>query len=83
MSEGSKIDVFNISFPTSSSHAGLAGLSDHRNYWNFGYKALMINDTSFIRNPNYHLPSDSIDTLDFDKMTQVIDGAYNAIIKII
>lgn len=79
MAEHAEIDVQVISF---SSHAGLAGLSDQRNYWSFGYKALMINDTSFIRNPNYHMPSDTIDTLDFKKMTEVINGAYNAIIKL-
>jgi Zn-dependent M28 family amino/carboxypeptidase len=82
MSENSKIDVYNISFPTNDVYAGLAGLSDHRNYWKFGYKALMINDTSFIRNPNYHLTSDTIDTLDFNKMTEVVNCAYNAITKI-
>lgn len=82
MSEGSKIDVYNISFPTDDHHSGLAGLSDQRNYWRFGYNALMINDTSFIRNPNYHSHTDSIETLDFDKMTEVINGAYNAVINI-
>lgn len=82
MSEGSEIDVYNISFPKTGFHSGLAGLSDHRNYWRFGYKALMINDTSFVRNPNYHMPTDTIETLNFDKMTEVINGAYHAITKI-
>jgi len=83
MSESSEIDIYNISFPSSHNSAGLAGMSDQRNYWHFGYQALMINDTSFIRNPNYHLSSDTIDTLNFDKMAEVINGAYNAIVKII
>ena len=61
MSQDSGIDVQTINFP--SGH-GLAGLSDQRSYWKFGYSALMINDTSFIRNPNYHRKSDTIDTLD-------------------
>lgn len=67
MSEASDIDVYNISFPADSSLASLAAMSDQRNYWKFGYKALMINDTSFVRNPNYHKLSDSIETLNFDK----------------
>ena len=79
MAETAKVDVQVISFPSKD---GLAGLSDQRNYWHFGYPALMINDTSFIRNPNYHLKSDTIDTLDFDKMAEVINGSYNAIIKL-
>lgn len=48
--------------------------SDHRNYIEFGYKAVMVTDTSFYRNPNYHEPSDTIDTLDFDKMGEVVKG---------
>ena len=39
----------------------------------------MINDTSFIRNPNYHQESDTIDTLDFEKMTEVVNASYEAI----
>jgi Zn-dependent M28 family amino/carboxypeptidase len=80
MSEGSAIDVQVVSFPPPG---GLAGLSDQRSYWQFGYNALMINDTAFIRNPNYHMKSDTIDTLDFDKMTAVINSAYKAITNIL
>ena len=76
MSANSGIDVQLISFPSAE---GLAGLSDHRNYWKMGYNALMINDTSFIRNPNYHLKSDVIDTLDFKKMTEVVNSCYQAV----
>ena len=79
MSKDSGIDVQLINFPGSS---GLAGLSDQRNYWTFGYQALMINDTSFIRNPNYHENSDTIETLDFGKMTEVINSSYKAIINL-
>ncbi len=75
VSEGS-INVQTISFPDTE---GLASLSDHSNYWKFGYNAIMINDTSFIRNPNYHQESDTIDTLDFKKMTEVVNASYKAI----
>lgn len=80
MSAGSEIDVQIINFPSAE---GLAGLSDQRSYWKFDYNALMINDTAFIRNPHYHMQSDTIDTLDFKKMTAVIDNSYRAIINII
>jgi hypothetical protein len=71
------IDVQRINLPP---EMGLAGLSDHRNYWKYGYEALMINDTSFLRNLNYHLPSDTIDTLDFKRMAEVVNGVYAAIL---
>lgn len=76
MSAGSAIDVQIINLPSSE---GLAGLSDQRNYWTFGYNGLMINDTSFIRNPHYHMKSDTIKTLDFNKMTAVVNSCYKAI----
>ncbi len=77
MAANSDIDVQSINLPAS---LPLAGLSDHRNYWKYGYPAVMINDTSFLRNPNYHLPSDTIDTLNFKKMAEVVKGVYAAII---
>jgi len=82
MSLNSGVDVQVISFPSSHANAGLGGLSDQRSYWKFNYPALMINDTAFVRNPNYHQRSDTIETLDFDKMTEVVNSAYRAVIRI-
>lgn len=48
--------------------------SDHRNYWKFGYDAVMTTDTAFFRNANYHQISDHMDTLDFLKMKEVTKG---------
>ena len=77
MAEGAGIDVFVISLPTS---IDMASWSDHRNYWKYDYPGLMINNTSFYRNPNYHEKTDTIDTLDFEKMTEVVSGSYRAIV---
>ena len=52
MKTKANVDVQRINLPA---EMGLAGLSDHRNYWQYGYNAFMINDTAFLRNPNYHL----------------------------
>ncbi|MCG8576252.1 MAG: M28 family peptidase [Flavobacteriales bacterium] len=76
MKEGAGIDVQMIDMAEIGS---LAGLSDQQSYWQFDYPALMINDTSFVRNPNYHEETDTIDTLDFDKMTEVVNASYKAI----
>ncbi len=48
--------------------------SDHRSFWKMGYPAVMITDTAFYRNPNYHTARDSIDTLDFNKMSNLLRG---------
>jgi Zn-dependent M28 family amino/carboxypeptidase len=53
--------------------------SDHLNYWNYGYEAVMITDTSFYRNDNYHQSSDVPSTLSFEKMAEVVKGVYNAV----
>lgn len=49
-------------------------LSDHASFWDQGYKALMVTDTSFMRNPHYHQASDRIETLDLDFLTGVCQG---------
>ncbi|GAB2957708.1 M28 family peptidase [Hymenobacter coalescens] len=77
MQTAADVDVQRINLPAK---AGLAGLSDQRNYWHYGHRAVMLNDTSFLRNPHYHLPSDTIDTLDFRRMAEVVNGAVAAIV---
>ena len=62
--------------------ASMRSLSDHHNYWRFGIPALMINDTSMLRNPHYHRVTDTIDTLAFSKMAGVVDATFNAIINL-
>lgn len=56
--------------------------SDHLNYWKFGYSALMITDTSFFRNKNYHETTDTLETLDLPRMTRVIDGIFLSLIRL-
>ena len=50
--------------------------SDHLNYWNEGYPALMVTDTAYYRNPHYHRPTDTFDKLDYRRMAQVVQGVY-------
>lgn len=73
------LDVQRINLPET---LGLVGLSDHRSYWPYGYNAVMINDTAFLRNPNYHQPTDTIQTLDFARMAQVVDGVFGALLAL-
>lgn len=56
--------------------------SDHLNYWKFGISALMITDTAFYRNKNYHEKTDTIETLDFHKMSKVIDSVYTTLVNL-
>lgn len=45
--------------------------SDHAPFWDAGYPAVMITDTAFLRNPHYHLPTDTLDTLNLHFLWQV------------
>jgi len=79
MLAGSTIDVQSLNAP-----ASIPGVdfSDHLNYWANGYPAVMITNTSFYRNPNYHQVTDTIDTLDFAKMAEVVKGVYWAVLHL-
>jgi hypothetical protein len=50
------------------------GWSDHWSFWQEGYPAMMITDTATFRNPWYHTPLDKPDTLDYDRMSRVVEG---------
>ncbi|MEN8164839.1 MAG: M28 family peptidase [Acidobacteriota bacterium] len=53
--------------------------SDHLNFWKHGWHAVMITDTAFFRNPNYHQTTDTPDTLDYERMADVVTGVYAAV----
>ncbi len=53
--------------------------SDHLNYWAEGFSALMITDTAFFRNKNYHQPTDTLETLDLRRMALVIESVQIAV----
>lgn len=78
MLSNSNIDVWSINSPEF-----IPGItySDHKSYWDFWIKAYMITDTSYLRNPHYHKITDTMDTLDFDKMNEVIKWVYWVIIN--
>jgi Zn-dependent M28 family amino/carboxypeptidase len=54
-------------------------LSDHANFWDEGYPAVMLTDTAFMRNPNYHGPGDVMEHLDLAAMTELTLGLVNFI----
>ena len=55
------------------------GWSDHWSFWQEGYPAVMLTDTAFLRNPHYHQPTDTWETLDYERMAAVVDGLRGAV----
>ncbi len=49
-------------------------LSDHSPFWDRGYRAMMVTDTAFMRNPHYHKTSDRIETLNLDFLSGICQG---------
>jgi len=47
-------------------------LSDNASFWDRGIPAVMITDTAYYRNPNYHSASDTPETLDYSMMAQLV-----------
>jgi Zn-dependent M28 family amino/carboxypeptidase len=48
--------------------------SDHWSFRQHGFPAIMITDTAFYRYPDYHLPSDTPEKLDYERMARVTLG---------
>ncbi|GGY73141.1 hypothetical protein GCM10011613_17750 [Cellvibrio zantedeschiae] len=53
--------------------------SDHRSYWSHGYPAIMVTDTSFYRNHQYHQEQDTYERLNYKKMAEVVYGVFQYI----
>jgi Zn-dependent M28 family amino/carboxypeptidase len=70
-----KMPLFSIALPEIVSEIRL---SDNSSFWDQNYPALMLTDTSFLRNPHYHQETDTPDTLDYLRMTEVTLGVAGA-----
>lgn len=77
MRKATPLPVYSINAP--SFIPGI-DFSDHLNYWYFDYPAIMITDTSFYRNHNYHTKNDTWEKLDYNKIAMVIQGLYQSLI---
>jgi hypothetical protein len=53
--------------------------SDNRNYWKYGYDAVMITDTAFYRNQEYHEPGDTAERLNYKLMGKAVIQVFEAI----
>lgn len=56
--------------------------SDHWSFWQEGYPAVMITDTAYLRNKNYHAMTDLATTLNYEKMAKVVWGLKESIIRL-
>jgi Zn-dependent M28 family amino/carboxypeptidase len=75
----SALPVYSINAP---SFIPGVDFSDHLNYWNEGFPAVMITDTAFYRNHAYHTSGDTAERLDYSRMAMVVQGIYGAVLDL-
>jgi Zn-dependent M28 family amino/carboxypeptidase len=74
LKQGCNLPLATLTVPLGGYLLSEVRLSDHANFWDNGYPAVMLTDTSFFRNPHYHGPSDTLDTLDLEAMVELTLG---------
>jgi hypothetical protein len=79
MAQASDLPVWSINAPR---FVPGIDLSDHLNYWGAGFDAVMVSDTAFFRNANYHRATDTADQLDYVRMAKVVSGVAAAVAEL-
>ena len=82
MKDVEHLEVESLTMPLNGILLPQTRLSDHSPFWDAGYPALLITGTSFYRNPHYHGPSDTFETLNLDFMLKVTKGVTEALIAL-
>lgn len=79
MRNATPLPVYSINAPRSIPGVDF---SDQLNYWVEGYSAVMITDTAFYRNRDYHTAQDTAEKLDYKRMAMVVEGVYAAVVDL-
>jgi len=64
------------------SWAGEFARGDHAEFWAVGLPAIQVTDTANFRNPHYHQPSDTPDTLDYRRVRAVAAATAAAVVDL-
>ena len=59
-----------------------AGWSDHRSFWKFGYRGIMVTDTGGFRSPYHTSREDTMEKLNFEAMSRIVIGMNCAVIEL-
>ncbi len=72
--KNSELPVIKLTVPLGGWLLPSVRLSDHASFWDQSFKAVMVTDSAFYRNPHYHLPSDTMDKLDSRFMAELVES---------
>ena len=56
--------------------------SDHAPFWDNGFPAIMLTDTTNFRNPHYHQPTDTLETLNLDFAAKVCAATIHLVTEL-
>lgn len=76
--------VFTLAIPTFGAFTPDLVRSDHAPFWKSGLGAVLVTDTANFRNPHYHQPTDTLETIDrefFLGSAQVIVNAVATLLQ--
>jgi Zn-dependent M28 family amino/carboxypeptidase len=82
MREVPNLPVETLSVPGNGMVIPAVRLSDHAPFWDLGYAAVMVTDTSFYRNPHYHGSTDTLETPNVEFMAKVCEGVARGVIRL-
>jgi Zn-dependent M28 family amino/carboxypeptidase len=57
--------------------------SDHAPFWDEGYRAIMVTDTTNFRNPHYHRSTDTLETLNLDFAAKVCQATAGLVVELV
>jgi Zn-dependent M28 family amino/carboxypeptidase len=72
--KNTELPVVKLSVPCNGWIIPPVRLSDHASFWDKGYKAVMVTDSAFFRNPNYHTAADTMEKLDYRFMAELVES---------
>jgi Zn-dependent M28 family amino/carboxypeptidase len=72
--KNSQLPVVKLTVPLNGWIMPAVRLSDHASFWDKGFRAVMVTDSAFYRNPYYHTAADTMDKLDFGFMAEVVES---------
>ena len=58
------------------------GWSDHWSFWQVGYPAVMVTDTAPFRFKHYHEPTDTPETIDYERTARVVAGVRRCVVEL-
>lgn len=69
-----ELPVVKLTVPLNGRILPAVRLSDHASFWDQGFKAVMITDSAFYRNPHYHTALDTMEKLDDRFMAELVES---------